>query len=77
MASKCVTSQVSEYYGKTLAHTGDIQSNACMLDWKKIPTHLQNIVKLIHDDVKSRLSSHYFKLCNNYDNAITLWKVLF
>lgn len=44
---------VKEYYGKTLQHSNDLQTNACCTDIA-MPTYLKNTLADIHDEVMAR-----------------------
>jgi SAM-dependent methyltransferase len=44
---------VQEYYGKTLQHSGDLQTNACCTDGD-LPSYLKQALSNIHDEVAAR-----------------------
>ena len=46
-----VLDDVKEYYGKILQTSDDLNTNACETACQKMPSHLQKVVDLVHDDV--------------------------
>jgi arsenite methyltransferase len=45
---------VKEYYGKTLQHSDDLQTNACCCDTAAVPLHIRAILKDIADEVLAK-----------------------
>ena len=42
--------EVSQYYGETLAHSGDLKTNACCTI-QSYPAHIQTPLAMIHEEV--------------------------
>jgi 2-polyprenyl-3-methyl-5-hydroxy-6-metoxy-1,4-benzoquinol methylase len=45
---------VSDYYGKQLTTTADLQTNACCCSTASPPKHIKDCIKNIHDDVLAK-----------------------
>lgn len=52
--AEAITSVVKEYYGKKLASSKDLQTNACLLNHEAMPKHIRDALQLVHPDIKNR-----------------------
>jgi len=49
-----IKDSVKEYYGKRLASTSDLQTNACTLNSSAMPKHIRDALKEVHPEIKKR-----------------------
>ncbi|XP_074656449.1 arsenite methyltransferase-like [Tubulanus polymorphus] len=67
-----IEENVREYYGKTLTTCADLRTNVCKTTCNKHPSHIDEALKLVHEDVSSR----YFGCGSVFPDCLTGASVL-